>query len=181
MENKISTEEAALRLDKMRQVRQVTSCGLMEANTALVSSNYDVSEAIKLVSKHRPGRLINIKNYYSKDFPQDSHLENGNYTNTCCLCKGEFIGYKRRVVCQECTNENNLNGHTFKFKVDILFEGFEWTCLEFKLLLRTSTPSIFEIIERVSGRLSQLCTIVSYNLLSYELVTNENDKIKLQF
>lgn len=37
-----------------------------------------------------------------KDFPEDAHLENGNYYNTCFYCKAFFIGYKRRVCCKEC-------------------------------------------------------------------------------
>jgi hypothetical protein len=38
----------------------------------------------------------------SRDWVEDSHLENGNYWNKCCLCNNNFIGYKRRVVCKLC-------------------------------------------------------------------------------
>lgn len=38
----------------------------------------------------------------SRDWVEDSRLENGNYWNQCCLCNNKFIGYKRRVVCKLC-------------------------------------------------------------------------------
>ena len=38
----------------------------------------------------------------SRNFPEDFHLENGNYWNNCCLCSVQFQGYKRRVVCKIC-------------------------------------------------------------------------------
>jgi len=41
----------------------------------------------------------------SKDWEEDFGLENGNYSCTCCYCKSQFIGYKRRVVCKECHDE----------------------------------------------------------------------------
>jgi len=37
-----------------------------------------------------------------KDWPEDSHLENGNYSCICILCGHHFVGYKRRTVCKEC-------------------------------------------------------------------------------
>lgn len=39
----------------------------------------------------------------TKDFLEDRNHENGNYLNTCWLCKGTFTGHKRRVLCKECT------------------------------------------------------------------------------
>jgi Zn finger protein HypA/HybF involved in hydrogenase expression len=39
------------------------------------------------------------------DWPEDFHLENGNYTGHCLVCKAEFIGRKRRVYCKKCTTE----------------------------------------------------------------------------
>ncbi len=36
------------------------------------------------------------------DWPEDAHLENGNYQNTCAHCGCVFIGYKRRVQCRAC-------------------------------------------------------------------------------
>ena len=38
----------------------------------------------------------------SRDFPEDFHLENGNYWNNCYMCRNQFRGYKRRVVCKIC-------------------------------------------------------------------------------
>ena len=37
-----------------------------------------------------------------RSFPEDSHLENGNYFNTCGECHKDFVGYKRRPVCKKC-------------------------------------------------------------------------------
>lgn len=39
------------------------------------------------------------------DFPEDFHLENGNYSNTCIHCKEAFAGHKRRKVCKKCEIE----------------------------------------------------------------------------
>ena len=41
----------------------------------------------------------------NKSFPEDYSQENGNYFNTCYKCKSTFCGYKRRVICKECTKE----------------------------------------------------------------------------
>lgn len=38
----------------------------------------------------------------TKDWEEDFHLENGNYSNKCCICGCIFLGYKRRVVCKRC-------------------------------------------------------------------------------
>lgn len=38
-----------------------------------------------------------------KDYPEDWHHENGQYYCRCVHCKELFIGYKRRVVCKECS------------------------------------------------------------------------------
>lgn len=35
-------------------------------------------------------------------FTEDFKHENGEYMNTCVVCKNNFIGYKRRVVCKLC-------------------------------------------------------------------------------
>jgi len=41
--------------------------------------------------------------YTTRDFPEDAHLENGNYECSCSYCNRGFIGHKRRVICKECT------------------------------------------------------------------------------
>jgi len=41
------------------------------------------------------------------DFPEDAHLENGNYINHCCDCGRPFIGHKRRVICKLCQKKND--------------------------------------------------------------------------
>ena len=38
-----------------------------------------------------------------KDWQEDWHHENGQYYCRCVHCKEQFIGYKRRVVCKECS------------------------------------------------------------------------------
>ena len=40
----------------------------------------------------------------SCDWPEDFPHENGQYMNTCHVCKNTFIGHKRRVVCKVCNN-----------------------------------------------------------------------------
>lgn len=42
------------------------------------------------------------------DWPEDFHLENGNYYNYCTACENEFIGHKRRRVCKVCQNATKL-------------------------------------------------------------------------
>lgn len=43
-----------------------------------------------------------IKEAEERNFPEDYSHENGNYRNICCLCKNEFKGHKRRVICKKC-------------------------------------------------------------------------------
>lgn len=38
------------------------------------------------------------------DWPEDFSHENGNYFCLCAVCKKQFTGHKRRVVCKLCTN-----------------------------------------------------------------------------
>lgn len=40
------------------------------------------------------------------DFPEDAHLENGNYYCDCVQCSTTFVGYKRRVICKLCEEKN---------------------------------------------------------------------------
>lgn len=39
------------------------------------------------------------------DWPEDNHLENGNYLNICCHCAVTFVGHKNRVCCKLCANK----------------------------------------------------------------------------
>lgn len=41
-----------------------------------------------------------------RDFPEDAHLENGNYQNLCCHCDNLFFGHKRRVSCKLCEEDS---------------------------------------------------------------------------
>ena len=45
--------------------------------------------------------LAEIKEYKG-NYPEDFHLENGNYINVCKICGNYFLGYKRRCVCKLC-------------------------------------------------------------------------------
>jgi hypothetical protein len=38
-----------------------------------------------------------------RDWPEDFSHENGNYFCRCCMCGNQFTGYKRRVVCKQCS------------------------------------------------------------------------------
>lgn len=40
----------------------------------------------------------------AKDWPEDFSHENGNYLCLCTTCGSQFIGYKRRVTCRECSD-----------------------------------------------------------------------------
>lgn len=41
----------------------------------------------------------------TKNWTEDFSLENGNYQNRCSICGYLFMGYKRRVVCKECSEK----------------------------------------------------------------------------
>lgn len=44
----------------------------------------------------------------NRDWTEDFSHENGNYINTCCQCKEQFFGHKRRVICKHCVKTNKL-------------------------------------------------------------------------
>ena len=50
--------------------------------------------------------LVISGNIISRNFPEDFHLENGNYWNNCYICQNQFRGYKRRVVCKICEEDS---------------------------------------------------------------------------
>ena len=45
----------------------------------------------------------NEKPLPERGWPEDSHLENGNYINQCTHCGHTFVGHKRRVFCKLCS------------------------------------------------------------------------------
>lgn len=45
----------------------------------------------------------------NRSFPEDYHLENGNYCNMCIDCLKEFVGHKRRILCKICENKHKEN------------------------------------------------------------------------
>lgn len=38
-----------------------------------------------------------------KNWTEDFSHENGNYLNHCIICKDDFFGHKRRVLCKSCS------------------------------------------------------------------------------
>lgn len=43
-----------------------------------------------------------------QDWPEDFHIENGNYVadeNVCGACDIHFYGNKRRVICKICSQQ----------------------------------------------------------------------------
>lgn len=40
-----------------------------------------------------------------RNWTEDFEHENGCYENQCIKCDQFFFGYKRRVVCKECSNK----------------------------------------------------------------------------
>ena len=64
--------------------------------------------SVKPVTTPHENMKQQIKSFSGpKDWPEDYGYENGTYTCKCCECDGLFIGYKRRVVCKECSNAEN--------------------------------------------------------------------------
>lgn len=45
---------------------------------------------------------------HGRNWPEDLHEENGNYSNTCVICKALFRGHKRRVLCSLCAQAKPL-------------------------------------------------------------------------
>lgn len=56
-----------------------------------------------------------MKRRIDGDWPEDSHLENGNYTSLCALCGESFTGHKRRFVCKVCmtVKKRRINPYYF--------------------------------------------------------------------
>ena len=47
-------------------------------------------------------RMLIGRDYNEHDYPEFSHLENGNYENHCVECGEEFIGCKGMPLCKVC-------------------------------------------------------------------------------
>jgi len=43
-----------------------------------------------------------------RSWKEDFDHENGRYMNKCCVCKENFIGHKRRVVCKKCKSKTSF-------------------------------------------------------------------------
>lgn len=40
---------------------------------------------------------------------EDYHLENGQYTCTCYICRHQFVGHKGRFICKTCDKKKENN------------------------------------------------------------------------
>ena len=47
-------------------------------------------------------RMAWMKGTHHCDWTEDFEHENGNYHCRCEICRADFIGHKRRVVCRSC-------------------------------------------------------------------------------
>ncbi len=53
--------------------------------------------------RDKPSEKETVANFHKskgRDWFEDFSHENGNYHNTCCVCKERFTGHKRRVICR---------------------------------------------------------------------------------
>ena len=41
----------------------------------------------------------------ARDWEEDTKKPHGNYTNRCCVCGEQFIGFRRRVICKKCITD----------------------------------------------------------------------------
>jgi len=55
------------------------------------------------INKEDAKLVVESVNKLLANWPEDFHLENGNYICHCVFCDKFFIGYKRRVICRKCT------------------------------------------------------------------------------
>ena len=92
--------------------------GYLDPDGALAKAEYDdvidaadaaiarAESAIETPAKVSPcaGHAVQQDADASRDWPEDFPHENGQYMNTCHVCKNTFIGHKRRVVCKVCNN-----------------------------------------------------------------------------
>ena len=92
--------------------------GYLDPDGALAKAEYDdvidaadaaiarAESAIETPAKISPcaGHAVQQDADASRDWPEDFPHENGQYMNTCHVCKNTFIGHKRRVVCKVCNN-----------------------------------------------------------------------------
>lgn len=103
------------------------------------------------------------KKQQSGNYPEDYHLENGNYENICKKCGDRFFSYKRRVICKVCNIPNqpehstesvpsaleyyNENWIEFSKVTEItkIMEGFTSLCVEQKK--RESIKKIEQLIK----------------------------------
>ena len=78
--------------------------------------------------------MLNIslfKRDSKNDWPEDFHLENGNYYCRCVSCNIQFVGYKRRIYCKVCHNAEKR-----KYKIWQLYGGLNKLIMKFMQYLR---------------------------------------------
>ncbi len=44
-----------------------------------------------------------------EDWPEDFYHDNGQYFNSCCVCRNTFTGHKRRWMCKLCKTKRETN------------------------------------------------------------------------
>lgn len=80
----------------------------------------------------------------SRNWPEDSAHENGNYQNRCMTCANTFIGHKRRSNCKSCSISFDLCMALPTLR-DMLRDK-RWSDLSNKLL--EHAPALIALIEQ---------------------------------
>jgi len=60
-----------------------------------------------------------------RSFPEDYHLENGNYMCQCIVCNKPFIGYKRRSYCKLCNVIIQKDAIPIEDKLELAIKGLK--------------------------------------------------------
>ena len=77
----------------------------MKTNTKTEPNNADEVLPTASCSPLRSLRHARMTGSEANDFACDFSHENGNYFNTCIECDTDFVGHKRRMVCNVCTKK----------------------------------------------------------------------------
>lgn len=90
-------------LEFAQEVRRTGDTRLANMAIAAIAR---AESAIETPAKVSPcaGHAVQQEADTCRDWPEDFHHENGQYMNTCHVCKNTFIGHKRRAVCKVCNN-----------------------------------------------------------------------------
>src|SRR5690606_30480947 len=61
-----------------------------------------------------------------KNWTEDYKLDNGHYVCTCSVCKEQFYGHKRRVVCRVCDEIAPTEVETYAGTLHIGGDALGW-------------------------------------------------------